>query len=69
MAFLDSEIIIVIGFCMLNLTFHQDKKCLAFFSRKNITLSLHGKNVSYKCNLLTKFNFLSLIIFQTMNIV
>ena len=67
MAFLDSETIIVIGFRMFNLTFPQDKKCLVFFRRKNVTQSLHDEIVRYKCNLLTKFYFLNLINFRNIN--
>ena len=48
-------------------TIHQDKNCLAFFSRKNITESLHSEIVRNKCNLQIKFYFLSLIIFQNIN--
>ena len=64
MAFLDSEIIIAIDFCMFDLTIHQDNKGLAFLAEKYITQSLHGKIVRYKCNLLTKFCFLTLNIIQ-----
>ena len=52
---------------MFDRTIYEDKMWLAFFSRKNITLSLHGEIARYKCNYLTKYYFLSLIIFQIMN--
>ena len=48
MALIDSDIIIAIGFRMFDLTSHQDKECLAFFSRKNIIQSLYGEIVRYK---------------------
>ena len=54
---------LLLVFRTFNLTFHQDKKCLAFSIRKNITQFLHEEIARYKCNLLTKFYFLSLIVF------
>ena len=62
--FLIRRLSLLLVFRMFNLTFHQDKKCLVFFSRKNITQSLYDEIVRYKCNLLTKFYFLNLIIFS-----
>ena len=51
---------------MFDLIILQDKVSSILY-QKNITQSLHGEIVRYKCNLLTKFYFLSLIIFQNMN--
>ena len=57
MAFLDSRLLLLLIFLMFDLTIHQEKMCLAFFSRKNITQSLHGEIARYKCNELTKYYF------------
>ena len=65
--FLIRRLSLLLVFRMLALTIHQVKKYLAFFSRKNITQFLYGEIVRYKCNLLTKFYFLNLSIFQNMN--
>ena len=47
-------------FRILDLTIHQDKKCLAFFCRIYIMQFLHSEIVCYKCNYWP--NFISLIL-------
>ena len=48
--FLIRRLSLLLVFRMFDRTIHQDKMCLAFFSRKNIKQSLHGEIARYKCN-------------------
>ena len=48
--FLIRRLSLLLVFRMFDGTNHQDKMCLAFFSRKNSTQSLHGEIARYKCN-------------------
>ena len=46
--FLIRRLSLLLGFRMFDLTIHQDKMCLVFFSQKNITQSFHGGIARYK---------------------
>ena len=48
--FLIRRLSLLLVFRMFDRTIHQDKMCLAFFSQKNITQSLHGEIACYKCD-------------------